>query len=123
MRNHSILNSFIWTGAIVCVITIVSALGAAVFALFCGALCWPFRVERVPVGFFWATSSGAIAGFLIGILWAIDRAVNWGYFLSASQDDSHRSATPCDDGKASLRSSLHELPKKVIDDTPPASGE
>ena len=102
MRNHSILNSFIWTGAIVCVITIVSALGAAVFALLCGALFWLFRGERVSVGFFWTTTSGAIAGFLMGILWAIDRAVNWGYFLSASQDDSHRSAAPCDDGKASL---------------------
>jgi hypothetical protein len=114
MRIPSILHSLIWLGAMVFAFTILTALGTAVFALLGGTLCWLFRVERVPISFLWATTSGAIAGFLTGIVWAIDRALNWGGFSPPSQDDSHWSATPSTDSKASQISSLRR-PKKNVD--------
>ena len=77
MCNQSTLRWLVQTGVTVCAITILCALGAAAFAVLCGALCWLLRVERVSIGFLWAITSGAIAGLLLGTLWAIDRALNW----------------------------------------------
>jgi hypothetical protein len=111
MHKPSILRWLVTTGAIVCAITIISALGAAVFTLLCGALCWVFRVERVPFGFLWATTSGAIAGLLMGTLRAIDRAINWQDFSPPPQDDSRPSAMASEEGKAFRAITINKLPK------------
>ena len=100
MRNHPIIGSILWMGAIVLAITILSALGAAAFASLCGALGWALRVERMPIRLLWATTSGAISGFLMGTLWAIDRIVNRGHYLSPSRKGFERSAAPSKDGKS-----------------------
>jgi hypothetical protein len=122
MRNHSVLDWLIRTGATVLAITILSALGAAVFALFCGALGWVFGVERVRIGFLWATTSGAIAGLLMGTLWAIDRIMNWRYYLSPSRDDSRDSTVSSEDGKALEETALDKLTKKAGADEGAATG-
>jgi hypothetical protein len=100
MRNRSLLDLLTWTGAIVLAITVLSAVGAAVFTSLCGALGWVLRVERMPIGLLWATTSGAIGGFLMGTLWAIDRIVNRRYYLSPSREGFQRPAAPSEDGKS-----------------------
>lgn len=111
MRNHSIFDSLIWMGAIVFAITILSAAGAAVFALLCGTLGWVLHVDRMPIGFLWATTSGAIGGFLMGIMWAIDRMLNWQSFLSRSRHDSRASAVTSVDDEVTQETALEKLPK------------
>src|SRR5262249_40569761 len=116
MRNPSSLHWLVRKGATVCAITIVSAFGTAVFALLGGAACWVLRVERVPFGFLWATTSGAIAGFLMGTLWAIDRAINRRDFPIPPQDDSRHPSMPSKDGKAFRESTINKFPKGADED-------
>ena len=113
MRNSSFLHRLARTVAIVFAFTILWALGAAVFALLCGALCWAFRIERVPFGIFWAATSGAIAGFLLGTLWSIDRAINWRDFSLPFQGDSRHYPMPSEDGKALQATASDKLPEEA----------
>jgi hypothetical protein len=113
MRVSSFLHGLVRTVAIVFALTILWSLGAAVFALLCGGLCWAFRVERAPFGVLWAATAGAIAGFLLGTLWAIDRAINWRDSPSPSQDDSRLHAMPPDDGKALRGKASSKLPEEA----------
>ncbi|HTU17655.1 MAG TPA: hypothetical protein VMG10_06285 [Gemmataceae bacterium] len=110
------------TAATVFAITVLSALGAAVFALLCGALGWVLHVERAPVGFLWLTASGAIAGFLAGCGWAIDRITNRRIYFSLSQDDARRSALPSLDGKAGQPATRNERLKKTVEIEAPVTG-
>ena len=122
MRNQSILRWLIRTAATIFAITILSTLGAAVFGLLCGALCWVLRVERVPIGFLWITVSGATAGFLVGSLWALDRIMNWRIYLSLSQDEARSSIMTSLYGKALQQTTLNELLKKAAENEAPTSG-
>ena len=113
MRVSSFLHGLVRTVAIVFALTILWSLGAAVFALLCGGLCWAFRVERAPFGVLWAATAGAIAGFLLGTLWAIDRAINWRDFPSSSQDVSRHYAMPSEDGKGLWGTASAKLPEEA----------
>jgi hypothetical protein len=113
MRVSSFLHGLVRTVAIVFALTILWAFGAAVFALLCGVLCWAFRVERVPFGIFWAATSGAIAGFLLGTLWSIDRAINWRDFSLPFQGDSRHYPMPSEDGKALQATASDKLPEEA----------
>jgi hypothetical protein len=76
--------------AVVC-ITLLWALGAAAFGLLCGGLGLLIGMEKMPIGLLWVTTSGAITGFLVAALWAIDQSTNWPYFLPPLPDHS-----PCE---------------------------
>ncbi len=75
-------------------ITILSALGAAVYAALCGLLCWALRVEDAPLRGLWVMASGAIAGFIMAIVWAIDRVVNFRSYTPLSSREERNSTGP-----------------------------
>jgi hypothetical protein len=122
MQKQSFQRWLIQMAAAVFAITILSALGAAVFALLCGALAWVLRVERLPIAFLWATASGAIAGFLMGIMWAIDRIVNWRFFFLASNADNRVSFSYSQKGHSQPQQTTLDVPSQKIGGTETPAG-
>ena len=119
MRNPSILRWIVRTSVAVLAITILSTLGAAVFGLLYGALAWLLHAERAPVGFAWLIASGAIAGFLMGSLWAMDRIVNWRFYLLP--DQAPRSVPSSLNGKVLRQTTREERLKRSVETETPAT--
>jgi hypothetical protein len=80
--------------AFVFIATALSALGGAVYASLCGALSWVLGGKWAPIfGVLWFTACGAVAGFLVGMAWALDPSLNRGKPSMTSEQDRRRPAT------------------------------